>query len=50
MGLRFGFAGRRTSFILASWGVRPPFLTLHAKHAQTIFSQVVGPPRLRGIT
>ncbi len=49
-GLRFGRTGRWISFMWASFGVRPPFLTLQVKQAQTTFSQVVSPFRLRGTT
>ena len=49
-GLRFGFTGWRIICIRASWGVRPPLRTLQATHAQTMFSHVVPPPRLRGTT
>ena len=49
-GLRRGLTGNRTSCIRASWGVRPPFRTLQATQAQTMFSQLVMPPRLRGTT
>ena len=49
-GLRFGFTGSRISRIPASDGVRPPLCVLHVRQAQTTFSQVSGPPRLRGIT
>src|SRR5262249_39008052 len=49
-GLRFGFSGRRTSAICAWRGVRPPFRTLHFRHAQTMLSQVDTPPWLRGTT
>src|SRR5262245_41784793 len=48
-GLRGGFTGGRISFIPASVGVRPPFRTLQLRQAQTTFSQVSGPPRLRGM-
>src|SRR5204863_7729909 len=49
-GLRFGFSGFLMSAMLASRGVRPPFRTLQATHEQTMFSQVVWPPWLRGTT
>lgn len=49
-GLRGGFEGALKSFMPASCGVRPPLRTLHRKQAQTMLSQVDGPPRLRGMT
>ena len=49
-GLCLGLMGPRTSFIPASFGVRPPFLTLQAAQAQTILCQVDLPPILRGMT
>ena len=48
--IAFGTLGWRTNFMRASCGVRPPFWMLQLKHAQTTFSQVVSPPRLRGMT
>lgn len=44
---RLGWLSRR---MRASWGVRPPFFVLQSRHEQTTFSQLVAPPRLRGIT
>ena len=49
-GLRFGFSGLRISVMFACRGVRPPLRTLQSTHAQTMLSQVVPPPWLRGIT
>src|SRR5713226_8277273 len=49
-GCHRGFLGWPISFIDASWGVRLPFLTLQARHAQTTFSQEETPPRESGIT
>ena len=42
--------GGRTSAIPASWGVRFPFLPLHARQAQTTFSHPDVPPRDSGTT
>ncbi len=49
-GLRFGFSGLRMRAMCACLGVRPPFLTLQATQAQQMFSQVLWPPWLRGVT
>src|ERR1043166_7832146 len=50
MGLRFGFSGLRIRLMCACLGVRPPLRTLQSTHAQTMFSHVVVPPWLRGVT
>ena len=44
-----GRTGFRSSFMPASSGVRPPLRRLQATQEQTTFSQVVIPPRERGI-
>ena len=49
-GLRLGRAGFLMSFMPACLGVRPPLRTLHFTHAQTMFSQLVSPPRQVGNT
>src|SRR5450631_190187 len=49
-GCQRGFFGCWISLIPASWGVRFPLRTLHARHAQTTFSHVDAPPRERGMT
>src|SRR5262245_45273139 len=49
-GLRLGFSGLRMRLRWACLGVRPPFLTLQLTQAQTMLSQVLWPPWLRGIT
>src|SRR5438132_3081823 len=49
-GLRRGFSGLRIRLMWACFGVRPPFLTLQFTQAQTMLSQVLEPPWLRGIT
>src|SRR6516164_1185446 len=49
-GLRLGFSGFRMRCMCASFGVRPPFLTLQLTQAQTMFSHVLVPPWLRGTT
>jgi len=50
VGLVRGLLGGLVRRIPASAGVRPPFRTLHRTQAQTMFSQSVRPPRLRGMT
>lgn len=49
-GLLVGLIGFDSSFIPACNGVRPPLRELHARQQQTMFSQVVFPPRDRGTT
>src|SRR5260370_4197533 len=49
-GLRFGFSGLRIRLMCASLGVRPPLRTLQLTQAQTMLSQVLWPPWLRGST
>src|SRR4051794_32721943 len=50
IGLRLGFSGLRIRLMWACLGVRPPLRTLQATQAQTMFSQVLCPPWLRGVT
>ncbi len=50
VGLWAGFLGLVINTIRASCGVRPPFFVLQRTHEATTFSQVVGPPLLRGTT
>src|SRR2546423_11656188 len=49
-GRHFGRLGLRIRCRCASCGVRLALSVLHSMHEQTIFSQVVGPPRSRGTT
>src|SRR5262249_39334603 len=49
-GLRLGLIGLAIRCIWAWSGVRPPFLTLQRTQQQTMFSQVLLPPWLRGST
>src|SRR5262249_56503637 len=49
-GLRLGCSGLRIRLMCACLGVRPPLRTLQPTQAQTMFSQVLWPPWLRGIT
>src|SRR5471032_1742974 len=49
-GRHFGRLGLRTRCRPASCGVRLAFCVLHSMQEQTMFSQVVGPPRSRGVT
>lgn len=49
-GVQDGLLGFRLNLMPASSGDRPPFKRLHSRQAQTIFSQVVSPPRERGTT
>src|ERR1700742_3043099 len=46
----FGRLGWRWGCMPASRGVRPPLVRLQRAQAVTMFSQVVRPPRERGIT
>src|SRR5438105_2514112 len=49
-GLRFGFTGLVIRCMCACSGVRPPFFTLQRTQQQTMFSQLLRPPWLRGST
>src|SRR5262245_29960887 len=49
-GLRLGFSGLRMRLMWACLGVRPPLRTLQLTQAQTMLSQVLWPPWLRGMT
>src|SRR6185436_18710321 len=49
-GRHLGRLGLRMRCNPASWGVWFAFFVLHSIQEQTMFSQVVGPPRSRGIT
>src|SRR5438094_659752 len=49
-GRHLGRLGLRMRCIAASCGVRLAFFVLHSTHEHTMFSQLVGPPRSRGIT
>ena len=49
-GRHLGFAGSLMSRIPASEGVRLDFRVLQGMHEQTMFSQLVGPPRSFGMT
>src|SRR5689334_4276421 len=49
-GLRLGLTGLVIRCMCACSGVRPPFLTLHLMQQQTMFSHVLRPPWLLGVT
>ena len=49
-GLRLGFSGLRIRLRCACFGVRPPLRTLQSMQAHTMFSQLLNPPWLRGMT
>ena len=50
LGLALGLMGLLSKAIAAWLGVRPPLRELHFMQLQTMFSQVVRPPRERGTT